>query len=139
MRILKPYGPRGTAMVALAAVALLRAAEYLKWAAPGYTPTALREIAAVMPTWTWGILWGVTGLYLLFAAFRKRHAAALGMVAGMSALWAGAYTYTAIIRTPEQGFSQAWLTALVYISLFVIVVALARMINPVRLKGAADA
>ena len=75
--IFRPYGPRGYAMLSLSLVAIFRAIDYLKPAQPGYTPSALRELAAIIPTPVWGVLWGITGVWVLVAAFRERQAIAL--------------------------------------------------------------
>lgn len=137
--IFRPYGPRGYAMLSLSLVAIFRAVDYLKYAQPGYTPSALRELATIVPTWVWGILWGITGLMVLFSAFRERQALALALLAGMSFLWAVIYIVTAAFRGGAPEATAAWLSALGFVAFAVIVVALARMINPARIPEVTDA
>lgn len=136
---LLPYGPRGYAMLSLALVAIFRAIDYLKPAQPGYTPSALRELAAIIPTPVWGVLWAITGIWVLVAAFREKQAVALGLLAGMSFLWAIIYVVTAFFRGSNPDASAAWLAALGFITFAVIVVALSKMINPARIREVPDA
>ena len=137
--ILRPYGPRGYAMLSLSLVAIFRAIDYLKPAQPGYTPSALRELAAIIPTPVWGILWAITGAWVLFAAFRRRQAMALAILSGMSFLWATIYVATAVFRGTTPEATTAWLSALGFVAFAVIVVALAKMINPARIEEVEDA
>ena len=137
--IFRPYGPRGYAMLSLSLVAIFRAIDYLKPAQPGYTPSALRELAAIIPTPVWCVLWGITGVWVLVAAFRERQAIALALLAGMSFLWALIYVVTACFRGAAPDATTAWLSALGFVAFAVIVVALARMINPARIREVPDA
>jgi hypothetical protein len=134
-----PYGPRGYAMLSLALVAIFRAVDYLKPAQPGYTPSALRELAQIIPTPVWGALWAVTGAWVLFSAFREKQAVALGLLAGMSFLWATMYVATAVLRGDSPDAVAAWLAALGFVAFAVIVVALSKMINPAKIREVPDA
>jgi hypothetical protein len=129
-----PYGPRGWAMLVLALAALGRAADYLRPARVDSAPFVLREFASFLPVQVWGILWGFTGVVVLVSAFRKRQGFALGILASMSMIWAVIYTATAAFGWAGDDTLRAWQGALGFLAFFVIVVALSRMINPVRIR-----
>jgi hypothetical protein len=57
----------------------------------------------------------------------------------MSFLWATIYVVTACFRGASPDATTAWLSALGFVAFAVIVVALAKMINPARIREVPDA
>jgi hypothetical protein len=114
-----------------------RAVDYLRPARADSAPFLLREIGDVVPVAAWGVVWGVTALVLFVWAFRQRHGVALGILAGISMIWAAVYSLTAIlVQTGMVAFDgdpvRAWNAAFAFLLFFVVVVAMAKMINPAR-------
>ena len=139
VRNIGPYGPRGWAMLVFAFVAAGRSIDYLRPIRNDSAPFLLREFAGYVPVHIWGVFWGFTGLVLLVSAFRKKHGVALGILAGMSMIWAVVYVATAVFGLAGEDSIRAWQGALGFLLFFVIVVAMARMINPVRIRDVPDA
>lgn len=133
-----PYGPRGWAMLVFAFVAAGRAIDYMRPVRGDSAPFLLREFAAYVPVHIWGVLWGATGLVLLVCAFRKKQGMALAVLAGMSMIWAVVYVTTAVFGLAGDDSVRAWQGALGFLLFFVIVVAMSRMINPVRIRDVPD-
>ncbi|NOJ59766.1 hypothetical protein [Arthrobacter sp. 260] len=127
---LKPYGPRGVAMLFLAALALTRAFAYLQPSSPAFTPSILTEW--VIPIWVWGILWLGTAIHLTIAACRMNHALALAAIQSMSLLWAIVYIIAAWNRAIVDGLFMASgtiITAVVYICFAGLIYCLSKMVN----------
>lgn len=130
MRRLKPYGPRGVAMLFLAGLAYGRSVVYLQPSSPYFTPAILLEWP--VPIWVWGLLWLAVGVHLSVAAFRRNHALALASIQALSVLWACVYVIAAWNRVIVDGLqagSGAIITATVYVSLAGIIYCLSRMVN----------
>lgn len=135
MRKLKPYGPRGVAMLALAVLAFGRAVAYAQPSSPAFTPAVLLEIQHIIPTVTYGVLWFGTGVIVTVGAYRKQQIPALAVMAGMSTLWAIVYVWAAVTRTIDAGAIASigsWITATVYAAIVIIIGAMAAMINKVE-------
>ena len=139
LKFFRPYGPRGWAMLVLALAAAGRSIDYSRPARAGSAPFILREISEYVPMIVWAALWGVTALVVLVCAFRRKQGVALGVLAGMSMIWAVIYTVTAVFGLAGEDSIRAWQGALGFLAFFVIVVALAKMINPVRIRDVPDA
>ncbi|WDF32258.1 hypothetical protein PTW37_10265 [Arthrobacter agilis] len=132
MHRLKPYGPRGVAMLALAVLAFGRAVAYTQPASPTFTPAILLELQHIIPTITYGVLWFGTGVIVTIGAYRKQQIPALAVMAGMSTLWAIVYVWAAVTRTIDAGAQASvgsWITATVYMAIVIVIGALAAMIN----------
>jgi hypothetical protein len=132
---MKPYGPRGVAMLALAVLAAGRSIAYVQPTSPPFTPDILIELDHIIPTIAYGILWALTAVVVTVGAFQRKQVPALAVIAGMSILWALVYSYAAATRTVDAGIQAsigAWITATVYLALAVIIGALAAMINKVE-------
>jgi uncharacterized membrane protein YozB (DUF420 family) len=130
MHRIRPYGPRGVIMLALAVVCLGRAAAYLPSSHPTFTPALLQEWPIPIPVW--GAVWAIVGVLLIKQAFRRSHALALAVLASMATLWAGVYIWAAVTRTFTEGLDPArgsWITAATYLATAVTVVCISRMIN----------
>lgn len=130
MRLPKPYGPRGVAMLFLAGLAYGRAIVYLQPSTPYFTPAILLEWP--VPTWVWGALWFGAAVHLTIAAFRRNHALALAAIQSMSVLWACVYIIAAWNRVIVAGFEAgagAIITASVYVCLAGLIYCLSRMVN----------
>jgi hypothetical protein len=125
-------------MLILALAALGRAADYLRPARADSAPFVLREFASIIPVHVWGVLWGLTGVVVLVCAFRKRQGFALGALASMSMIWAVIYTITAVFGLAGDDTIRAWLGAFSFLAFFVLVVAMAFMINPARIRDVPD-
>jgi hypothetical protein len=121
-------------MLILALAALGRAADYLRPARADSAPFVLREFASIIPVHVWGVLWGLTGLVVLVCAFRKKQALALAVLAGISMVWALIYIATAAFGLAGEDTIRAWQGALGFLAFFVLVVAMAFMINPGRIR-----
>ncbi|WDF34537.1 hypothetical protein PTW37_06465 [Arthrobacter agilis] len=135
MRVPKPYGPRGIAMLALAVLAFGRAVAYTQPASPTFTPAILLELQHIIPTITYGVLWFATGIIVTVGAYRKQQIPALSAMAGMSTLWAIVYVWAAVTRTIDAGAVASigsWITATVYAAVVIIIGAMAAMINKVE-------
>lgn len=133
MRRLKPYGPRGVAMLFLAGLAYGRAVVYLQPSSPYFTPAILLEWP--VPVWVWGLLWLAAAIHLTVAAFRTKHAAALAAIQSMSLLWAIVYIIAAWNRVVVDGLQAgagAIITASVYVCLTGLIYCLSRMVNLTR-------
>ncbi|MBE0009609.1 MULTISPECIES: hypothetical protein [unclassified Arthrobacter] len=127
---LKPYGPRGVAMLFLAALALTRAFAYLQPSSPAFTPSILTEW--IVPIWVWGILWLGTAIHLSVTACRMNHALALAAIQSMSLLWAIVYIIAAWNRATVDGLFMASgtiITAVVYICFAGLIYYLSKMVN----------
>lgn len=130
MKVLKPYGPRGVAMLFLAALALTRAFAYLQPSSPAFTPSILTEW--IIPIWVWGILWLGTAIYVGITACRMEQALALASIQAMSLLWAIVYIIAAWNRAIVDGIymaSSTIITAVVYICFAGLIYCLSRMVN----------
>ena len=138
LKFFRPYGPRGWAMLVFAFVAFGRSVDYLRPVRNDSAPFLLREFAGYVPVHIWGVLWGITGVVLLVCAFRKQQGVALGVLAGMSMIWAVVYVSTAVFGLAGDDSIRAWQGALGFLLFFVIVVAMSRMINPVRIRDVPD-
>lgn len=121
-----PHGPRGVMLLGFSGVALTLGLTYIIEPAG----RILGWLDDVIPLDTFGTLWVLTGLWLLFAAFSVRQSRALAAMAGMSTLWGTAYLWATIINLangePPAGYS---LTVIFY-CLALACGAAVRMANP---------
>lgn len=132
MTKLKPYGPRGVIMLALAVVAFGRALAYMPSEHPASTAAILHEWPIPIPLW--GAVWGLVGAFVLIKAFTRDHALALAILAVFSSLWAGIYIWVSSTRVFEEGWDasrSSWITAATYVATAVTVFCISRMINKI--------
>lgn len=131
MKPIKPYGPRGLVMCIFGLVLLLRGGSLFFNKTEGL-PLVLTYIDPTAAAIICGLLWAITGLVVFIWSFRKHQERALATWAGFNFLWGFLYLLSFVIPLlMTMTITGAWFPALFYFSMSAVILALARMINPV--------
>ena len=131
-------GPRGSVLLAGAAIAAVHAGAYIDVDQGVTLPSGLAALDAVVPLTVYAALWGVTavlaglGAWQTFARRQRDHfdAWGFGMVAGMLTIWGCTYLAGWITALVNGDPGRQWVFAVIYLSVAVMVAASARMTNP---------
>lgn len=92
-------------------------------------PSGLVLINNVLPLEVWALGWYVSGIFLIFGAFRQNQARAMGLYAAMLFVWFASYASTAVYQVFVEGHSTLWYAAVIYGGLLGSAVSVARLIN----------
>lgn len=92
---------------------------------------AVTILETYLPIQIYGALWLVVTLSLLWAAFTRSDALALGLHSGMNTLWFISYIWDFFA---DPGSSRAWMPALLYLGLVLLTLVASREENPYALE-----
>lgn len=134
MRPVLPHGPRGLVMFIYGLFTVLLGALYISPKGADTMPSVVLFISGVIPLKFWGLLWIVVGFTVMVQGFRKNQSLGLWTFAGMNALWGVLHLYSFMHKLLIEHEIKYAVGSLLFLSATVVVLALARMINPIDAK-----
>ncbi|WP_282946934.1 hypothetical protein [Cellulomonas endometrii] len=131
-------GPRGSVLVAGAAIAAVHAGAYVSVDDGPVLPSGLDLLDRVVPLPVYAVLWGAAMLLAVGGAWRTAAGAqrdhldawGFGSLAGMLTLWGSTYLAGWGTSWFAGQPSRQWVFGVIYLAVAVMIGAAARMTNP---------
>lgn len=136
-------GPRGSALLGLAVIALGHGVAYSPLTRPPFgLPVGLRVIDTVIPLQVYAALWAIAGVVAVCAAFRSRRGRrrerldhlAWGLAVGLLIVWGVSYLIGWSLYLLDVGAGadagRSYLSGSLYLGVALLVGAAAREVNP---------